>query len=350
MSFSVRKILEQGAIEASAPCRIDAGGTWDIKAMALPMEALEPTTVNFALNLRTRVRLSAFREGWVKISSEGFSQQAVYRFEKIPFNSHFGLFFAAIGHFGFSGLRAHIQSESPVKSGLGGSSTALIALLKALSKLSIMLGRGGIPPRDMLFLGYHLEDGVSGGHCGIQDQAAAVYGGVNQWTWRFGKRCHPFGRMPLLRGRHCEALSERILVAFSGKSHVSSRTNRAWIQGFLSGATRSGWVEANRIVHDLAEAIKARSWDAAAKLLREEMAVRKKITPDAFIQRTRSLIDLAEEAGCGARFAGAGAGGSVWALGEVDRIHHLEALWKRCLGSFRGARMINCRIDSRGVI
>ena len=86
----------------------------------------------------------------------------------------FSIFFAAVNYFGFSGLEIKINSESPVKSALGGSSTALVALIKALVKLNESIGsRGRFSKKDILNLGYHLEDGVSGGNCGMQDPIRA---------------------------------------------------------------------------------------------------------------------------------------------------------------------------------
>jgi D-glycero-alpha-D-manno-heptose-7-phosphate kinase len=174
MPSSVRHMLQRKPIEASAPCRLDAGGTWDIKALALPLEGIEPVTINIALSLRTRVILSAYKEGWVRISSDGFSRDESHPLASAPFNSTFGLFFAAISHFGLHGMDLRIKSDSPAKAALGGSSTALIALIKALSKLAGLLGKKTLSLREILHVGYHLEDGVSLGGCGIQDQAAAA--------------------------------------------------------------------------------------------------------------------------------------------------------------------------------
>jgi D-glycero-alpha-D-manno-heptose-7-phosphate kinase len=345
----VKKILQPQAIEASAPCRIDSGGTWDIKALALPLQRIEPVTLNMALNLRTWVSLYPFKNGWVRVSSKGFPRGEEYPLDKVPFNSPFGLFFAAISHFGFHGLQVHIRSDSPVKSALGGSSTALIALLKALSKLSVAAGGKKCSGREILHMGYHLEDGVSGGNCGIQDQAAAVYGGVNRWIWRYGERGSPFKRERLLDMDGQRELSKRILVAFSGKAHASLRINRAWINDFLSGVTRSGWVKVNEVVNALARAIKAKEWDKAARLLKKEMAIRRDITPDALIPIAEELVDRAEDAGCGARFAGAGGGGTVWALGEMDRIRDLRKIWEGILAPIRGGRILECAIDPMGM-
>ena len=178
--------------------------------------------------------------------------------------------------------------------------------------------------KEILHLAYHLEDGIGGGNCGIQDQAAAVYGGVHLWKWHFGHPAEPLTRIPLLDQKGREALSNHILVAYSGKSHVAARTNHQWVNNFLSGKTRSGWIKANGAVHSFAQAIQAGDWDRAAFFLREEMALRKEITPEALDDATEKMVTAAESIGCGGRFAGAGAGGSVWALGSKANITALR--------------------------
>lgn len=350
MPKSLSRFLSKHPVEASAPCRIDSGGTWDIKAMGLPLIRTEPTTINIALTLRTSVILSAYNESLVKISSEGFGRSEVFSKDVLPFTGPFGLFFSAVSYFGFHGLEVAIHSSSPVKSALGGSSTALVALIKALSKVSEELGGKRPAPREILHLGYHLEDGISGGNCGPQDQGAAVYGGVNQWKWQYGNRTAPFERIPLLDRKGQKELSSRLLVAYCGKAHVSMHTNRSWIRDFLEGGTRSGWIKANEIVKKLAPAIKQQNWKLAAGLLQEEMAVRKEITPEALIPITSKLVELAEKAGCGARFAGAGAGGSLWALGEIENIRRLRKIWEETLAPIRGAQVLDCAVDPVGVI
>jgi D-glycero-alpha-D-manno-heptose-7-phosphate kinase len=347
--LSAKKILEQHVVTASAPCRIDSGGTWDIKALALPLEPAKPVTVNMALNLRTWVSLFPHKDGWVKISSEGFPNGEEYPGENPCFDSKFGLFFAAVSHFGLHGLRIRIRSDSPPESSLGGSSTALIALLKALSEVSSMSGQKKRSKGEILHLGYNLEDGMSGGYCGIQDQAAAVYGGVNRWDWHYGEKSSFLKRRLLLDARGQRELSKRILVAFSGKRHVSSRVNRVWVNDFLSGKTRTGWIEVNGVVDLLADALEKEVWDEVAELLKEEMAIRRKITPDALIPITEELISQAENIGCGARFAGAGGGGSLWAIGQKDRIRDLRGVWDKTLAPVRGGGILKCAIDPNGV-
>ena len=346
---SLKDFLTHNQVTSSAPCRIDSGGTWDIKALAIPLAGVEPTTVNVALNLRTSIVLSPYKDGWIKISSDGFPRGEAFVKDKLPFDSGFGLFFAASSHFGFHGLEVRISSQSPVKSALGGSSTALVALIKALSKVSAELGGRKLSKREILLLAYGIEDGVSGGNCGLQDQGAAVYGGVHQWKWRYGTGTTPFKREPLLDPKGQRELSRRLLVAYSGKSHISSRTNRTWVKDFLSGRTRAGWLEVNEIVHHLAQAIRGQNWKEGAHLIRQEMSLRRKITPEALIPITEKMVAQAERTGCGARFSGAGAGGSLWALGETEDIRKLREKWEDTLAPIRGARTLDCMVDPAGV-
>jgi len=349
MSISVKDILKEGPIEASAPCRIDSGGTWDIKAMALPCEHIRPVTVNMALNLRSRVTLSSFQDSKIRISSKGFSRSQVFHKDDLPFDSPFGIFLAAISFFNVHGVHVHISSASPVKSAMGGSSTALVALLKALDKIRVRLGGTRRDTRRLLHLAYFLEDGISGGNCGIQDQAAAAYGGVNLWTWQYSNPRNPFKRKPLFKANEQRILSSHLAVAYSGKSHVSSRTNRKWIGEFLSGKTRGGWIEVNTIVRAFAGEVQAMRWAGAARLLRQEMTLRREITPEALIPITEVLIGQAEKTDCGARFAGAGAGGTVWAIGERENIEKVKMEWEKTLAPIKGARVLNCGIDNTGV-
>jgi D-glycero-alpha-D-manno-heptose-7-phosphate kinase len=215
--------------------------------------------------------------------------------------------------------------------------------------MSLSLGNKGCSNKEILHLAYHLEDSISGGNCGIQDQAAAVYGGVHQWEWHYGNRTAPLQKTSLLNGEGREELSKRLLVAYSGKSHTSSKTNNQWVEDFLWGKTRSGWIKANEIVRQFGKAIKALKWNRAASLLREEMSIRREITPEALTPFTKKLIAEAEDAGCGARFAGAGAGGSLWAVGKIERIGQLKARWGTTLARIKDAKILDCKIDPAGV-
>jgi D-glycero-alpha-D-manno-heptose-7-phosphate kinase len=345
----IKELLEKNPIKTSAPCRIDSGGTWDIKAFALPLEGADPITVNLAISLRTYVTLLPYKSGWVRISSDNFDTQEAYPLDKAPFNSQFGLFFAIASFFRFHGLEIAIRSTSPVNAGLGGSSTAAVATVKAFSVVKRLLNENGMKKADILHLAYHLEDAVNSGMCGLQDQGAAVFGGVNKWSWNYSDRERLFTRESILDENGQNEISKRILVAYSGKGHLSARINRLWVEKFLRGETRSGWIEVNKIVNRFALHIKERRWNNAAQDLIEEVVVRKKLTTEAFTPIIMRLIEESEKAGCGARFTGAGGGGTVWALGEIDAIAKLREIWTHTLKGTKTGRILECSVDPIGV-
>ena len=345
----IKELLEKNSITTSAPCRIDSGGTWDIKSLALPLEGVIPLTVNLAISLRTYVTLLPYKSGWVRISSDHFDTQETYPLDKAPFNSQFGLFFAIASFFGFHGVEIKIRSTSPVNAGLGGSSTAAVATVKAFSVVKNMLRKDKMKNEDILHLAYHLEDAVNGGMCGMQDQGAAVFGGVNKWSWNYSKGEQLFKRESILDENGQSEISKRILVAFSGRRHLSARINRLWVEKFLRGETRPGWIEVNKIVNRFALHIKKRRWNEAAQDLIEEVAIREKLTPEAFTPIIMRLIEESKKFGCGARFTGAGGGGTVWALGEIEAIAKLREIWTHTLKGTKTGRILECNVDPIGV-
>lgn len=345
----IKELLEKNSITTSAPCRIDSGGTWDIKSLALPLEGVVPVTVNLAINLRTYVTLLPYKSGWVRISSENFDTHEAYPLGKAPFNSQFGLFFAIASFFGFHGVEIEIRSTSPVNAGLGGSSTAAVATVKAFSVVQKVLGENGMQKEDILHLAYHLEDAVNGGMCGLQDQGAAVFGGANKWYWNYSDREQLFTRESILNENEQREISKMILVAYSGKRHLSARINRLWVEKFLQGETRLGWIEVNKIVNRFAMHLKERRWNEAAQDLIEEVTIRKMLTPEAFTPIIMRLIEESEKAGCGARFTGAGGGGTVWALGETNAIAKLREIWTHTLKRTKKGEILTCNVDPIGV-
>ena len=184
MDKKFRKILDSNPIEASAPCRIDMGGTLDIPTFYYPLRHLSPCSFNIALKLRTRVRLLPYTRGRIKISSRGF-KAAQFPADAAPFNHPMGLMFATAAFFNAEGIHIDIESQSPPRSALGGSSAAAVALVAAFLKLKATTESGGRSNRRRVaLLAYQLEQSTAGVPCGFQDQLAAAYGGVNVWNWQ----------------------------------------------------------------------------------------------------------------------------------------------------------------------
>lgn len=344
---SLKKLLESEIIETAAPCRIDCGGTLDIKTFYYALRYASPCTFNIALNLKTRVRLLPYRSGMVRISSTGFESEE-YPIEKVPYTSPLGLMFAITSYFRVDGVHIRIESESPPKSALGGSSTAAVALIGAFSKACARLGKGHLSKENAVLLAYNIEDSILPVPCGIQDQLAAAFGGVNAWYWPSVPDDPPFKKVEVMGRNDYQELEDHLLLAYCGVPHESIDINGKWVREFMAGENRGYWGEIVRCTNDFIGALRMRDWAHAVEAANREVAVRIKMTPEVFTDVGERLRKKAVLENCAARFTGSGGGGCIWGLGEKDDIARLRSSWKEILAE-EGGELLAVKIDGEGL-
>ena len=350
MSNKFKSILEKAPIEASAPCRIDMGGTLDIRTFYYALRRLSPCTFNIAVGLRTRVRLLPHHNDRVKISSRGF-KSVEFSIDRAPFNHPLGLMLAVAVYFDAKNVHVQIESQSPPRSALGGSSAAAVALIAALSKLwqqassAKPLTRPGIAS-----LAHGLEESVAGVPCGMQDQLAAIYGGVNAWIWPVGTESPRFRKKMILSKRLHKDLEKHLLLAYCGKPHESKDINSRWVHQFLAGKFRDSWAEIVACTRQFVRHLSGREYMKAAELMNRETEIRRKMTPDVLDDIGVQLMKAAVAHHCGARFTGAGGGGCIWALGDIKHIDSLRPMWEEILLSENEGRLLDVNIDSQGLV
>ena len=350
MDKKLRKILESKPIEASAPCRIDMGGTLDIPTFYYPLRHLSPCTFNIALALRTRVRLRPFSRGQVKISSRGF-KDAQFPADAAPFDHPMGLMFATAAFFNADGIHIDIESQSPPRSALGGSSAAAVALVAAFLRLTADTESGNrLNRRGVALLAYQLEQSTAGVACGFQDQLAAAYGGVNVWDWQTEPDRSVFRRKTVVGKKFHKELERHLLLAYCGNPHESKDINGRWVRQFLGGENRDLWADIIMCTRQFGEALARRDYQQAAVHMNRDTAIRRKMTPDVLDKVGEHLADIALQNDCGARFTGAGGGGCLWAFGETENIDRLRPLWQKLLSSRKEACLLHVGIDSKGVV
>ena len=343
-----RDILETEEIETSAPNRIDMGGTLDIGTFFYPLRHLVPCTFNIAINLRTKVSLRPFQKGMVKISSKGF-KSATYPFEYAPFDHPLGLMFAIASYFKAEGTHINIESSSPPKSALGGSSAAAVALIAAFSETYKKMGSIPLPRSKIALLAHAVEQSVAGVPCGLQDQLAAVYGGVNAWFWHGEVKGSCYKRKIVIKKKIHTDFARHLLLAYCGIPHESKQINSRWIRQFVSGKQRNYWYEIIECVKTFVKSLSDGNYETALVSMNRETALRRRMTPEVLDEMGKKLVDVALKCECGARFTGAGGGGCIWALGEKISIDRLRNDWKDILGSRKAARLLQIEIDSKGV-
>jgi D-glycero-alpha-D-manno-heptose-7-phosphate kinase len=336
---------DNGEIKVSAPCRIDFGGTLDIPLLHYTLQHLKPTTFNIAINMRTSVTLRPHTTGHIKISSRGFAD-ADLPADNLPFDHPLGLMFAIVTYFRISGINIHIESSSPPRSALGGSSTAAVALIAALAK---SLNKT-ISPANMAVLAYQIESNVARVPCGIQDQLAAAYGGVNAWIFEALSNANPFRQEPVIPIGQYSELEQHILIAYCGEPHESKDINGKWIHQFLHGTTRKSWEKIITLTQRFITAIQQQDWPTAISAMNEEVNIRCEMTPDVFDVMGNKLHQAAIENKCAARFTGAGGGGCIWAIGEKKHIDQLKTVWSKVISDHSDAALLIPSIADCGVI
>jgi D-glycero-alpha-D-manno-heptose-7-phosphate kinase len=74
------------------------------------------------------------------------------------------------------------------------------------------------------------------------------------------------------------------------------------------------------------------------------------MTPQVLDDMGDRLAAAAIEAGCGARFTGAGGGGCLWAIGAADAVAVLKPIWAKMLSGRPTAGLLACCVDASGVL
>ncbi|MBU1341676.1 MAG: galactokinase [Proteobacteria bacterium] len=344
--MNLEKKLGQQKINTSVPCRVDLGGTLDISTFFLPLHHLSPSSFNIALDLRTMVSLSPWQKGFVKVSSKGF-ESAVFKKNEAPFNHPMGLMFAVANYFDAHGVHIHIESNSPPRSALGGSSAAAVAIIAAFFTA---LDRQ-IFPDQIAWLAHYIEASVAGVPCGMQDQLAAAFGGVNLWVWKMGKTSPLFEQIPVFEtDDDIKAFNSNILVAYCGIPHVSKDINKQWVESFVRGETRPIFEKIADLTKEFSKALMNKDFSQAADLMNQETKLRIEMTPDVLDNTGKKLFEKAMACNCGARFTGAGGGGCLWAIGQAQDIERLSPLWQEILGCVETAKILDTKIENKGIV
>jgi D-glycero-alpha-D-manno-heptose-7-phosphate kinase len=227
---------------------------------------------------------------------------------------------------------------------------AAVALIAAFSKALIAKGDEGIPRDQMVRLAHAIEESVAGVPCGLQDQLAAAFGGVNAWSWPADPGRPPFVGKALVEGSALRRLDRHLLVAYLGVTHESRDVNGSWVRQFIRAKGRGNWHEITRLTRDFAGAIAKWDMQAAADAMNRETAIRKMMTPEVLDEMGDRLAAAAVDAGCGARFTGAGGGGCLWAIGAAEAVAALKPMWAKMLSRRPSAGLLTCRVDANGVL
>ncbi len=288
------------AVRVVAPCRADlAGGTLDI----WPIGLLHPGSLTVNMAIPVEVELVVGLDGEPGSVLHTALNGEVRRLG--PSDAHTDLTAAlsfAVAPQG--GVRVEVLSQAPLRSGIGGSSSYGIALVRALTELV-----RPVPSEErMVALVRDCEARILGFPTGEQDHWAAVRGGVLALHLEVG------GDRVEVLAVEPEWLSDRATVFYSGIRHHSGMVNWQVIRRRLDGhaATIEAFDRIAAAARECRAGLLAHDDAAVASAIRQEWKARRRLAPDVSTLELDELTEAASASGASAvKGCGAGGGGSI---------------------------------------
>ena len=247
---------------------------------------------------------------------------------------------AVANHFEIrEGFDLFIESDAPAGSGLGGSSTMMVAMISAVSNwLGVEMGHDEIAK-----LAYHLEREDIGLKGGKQDQYAAAYGGFNLMDIDSkGVRVQKLG----IDDDVANELQYRSLLCYTGMSRESADIISSQIESFNKGENENALDESKRLAREIGKALMDGDIEKAGVLLHESWGYKKQFSKKISSEMINNLYDIAIRNGAiGGKVSGAGGGGFMYYICKYDK---KAAVAKEL--SNHGAIVTDFAFDPKGVI
>jgi D-glycero-alpha-D-manno-heptose-7-phosphate kinase len=234
-----------------------------------------------------------------------------------------------------------VHSDAPPGSGLGSSSTLVVALIGVMSE---WLGRplSGYDVAERAYRIERVELGLAGGR---QDQYAAAFGGFNFIEFhRDATIVNPLRIRPDVLNE----LEYRLLLCYMGQTRRSERIIERQTAAYRAGSAPV--VEAlHRLKAETLEMKKALLLgrvDALGELLHDAWEAKKRLDEDISNSHVDRLYRLARREGAiGGKMPGAGGGGYFLLLTRFDRKHRVAAALEK-----HGGQVVPFQFERRGLV
>ncbi len=249
----------------------------------------------------------------IVLHAENFGQRYAVAHEAPPWGPH-PLLEAAIAYMKVPRelrLEVTIHSEAPAGAGTGTSAAVTVALVGALDALT----PGRLTPHEAAAAAHKVETEMLRRQCGIQDQLASAYGGIN-YVEMF---VYPYASVSPIRVPDPVwwELDRRLLLVYLGRSHDSSAIHETVIRSLEdAGPDSPAIVALRRTAPRSRDALYAGDFDALGRAMVESTEAQARLHPALVGREAQRVIAIAREHGAlGWKVNGAGGeGGSLTLL------------------------------------
>ena len=238
------------------------------------------------------------------------------------------------------GLDFFLHSDAPPGSGLGSSSTVVVALV-GLFRHWRHLPLTNYEIADLAYRIERVDLGIKGGK---QDQYAATFGGFNFIEFsRDATIVNPL-RMP---ADVLNELQHNMLLCYTGKTRLSARIIDTQVERYIQRQEEvmRAMDELKRIATELKNALLQARLDDFGALLHEAWMNKKKMAAQISDPHIDELYETARKHGAlGGKVSGAGGGGYMFFYCEFDKKHIVAEKLERL-----GAEVVDLHFDFGGL-
>lgn len=310
-------------IRARAPLRISfAGGGTDVRPYSDERGGL---VLNATINRYAYVTLVPRDDGRVTLRSLDYGNETGYDAADgvPPMDGTMDLAKGVVRRLGTGarGFDLYTHTDCPPGSGLGASSTLVVAMVSAVNAWL----RLGIDRYEVARLAYEIEREDLGIEGGRQDQYAASFGGFNFMEFHGDVALvNPLRIPPEWVGE----LEYSLVLAYTGTSRVSSEIIASQIANYRSGSADP--VEAmdrsKQFAIDLKRVLLTGKFRQFGEMLHEAWLEKKRMSEKISNPQIDHLYATAREAGAlGGKVSGAGGGGFMFFFTSFDRRQQVAA-------------------------
>ncbi|WP_304236646.1 dehydrogenase [Jiulongibacter sediminis] len=301
-------------IRSRAPLRLGlAGGGTDVSPYS---DEYGGNILNATISLYAYATIIPRSDGKIKLISEDREESVeVESAESLEFDGKLdllkGVYNRVVKQYAKKPLsfELHTFVDAPAGSGLGTSSTLVVAIIGAFAEwLEIPLGE-----YDIAKMAYEIERVEMGMSGGKQDQYAATFGGFNFMEFYADDKVvvNPLR----IKQTSILELESNIVLYYTGTSRLSSKIIDAQIKNATSGVKKS--VEAMHRLKNQAiqmkEALLLGKLNKLGENLHEGWEFKKQMTKQISNPMIDEIYDAARNAGCtGGKISGAGGGGFMF--------------------------------------
>ena len=331
--------MDSWVVRSRAPLRVSfGGGGTDVPPYP---ERFGGCVLSTTIDRATYCTLRPRADGRIRVRSLDFGILADFGAgDRVPYNGEMDLAKAVLNHFELrEGLDILLHSDAPPGSGLGSSSSLIVALTVALAE------HLGVPMStyDVAGTAIRMEREELAIPGGWQDQYAAAFGGMN-WI-EFGS---PDTVVTPLRLHESiqEELEYRSLLAYVGRTRVSANILASQIQETSkpAGTVLDALHATKRIAQDMRRALLKSDWASWGALLQEGWETKKAFSSKISDPGIDALYGTALEAGAsGGKLLGAGGGGFLYLFCPSEAKHEVAHALRKA-----GAEPTGFAMDPRG--